>query len=207
MSARMPVWACRCLKRRTSTAEIRASVMRRPAAACGRTALLSARPVDACAPSYDRGFDALTRGGVAPIAISPATGKRNEIGPDVVLAQDLERLVRWWCAFVREGVDALLSCCHRLACERLFRTSGLLGGGRWVGRLLGQPKRPQSCSLFPEGPRLRLVVRPAFLRIVSGFLRLLGLCVSLVASLRMVRQCRLLVPAREMRRWATSDRV
>ena len=177
-----------------------------PANAAGQHCL-SARSVNACAPPYDRGFDALTRGGVAPIAIGPATGKRNEIGADVVLAQDLERLIRWWCAFVCESIDALLSCCHRLACERLFRTSGLLGGGRWVGRLFGQPKRSQSCSLLPESPRLRLVVRPAFLRIVSRFLRFLGLRVSLVASLRMVRQRRLLVSAQEMRRWARPDRV
>ena len=30
----------------------------------------------------------------------------------MVLAQDLERLIRWWCALVRESIDALLSCCH-----------------------------------------------------------------------------------------------
>jgi hypothetical protein len=32
----------------------------------------------------------------------------------VILTQDLERLVRWRCAFVRESIDALLSCCHPL---------------------------------------------------------------------------------------------
>ena len=130
--------------------------MRRLAAACGRTALLSARPVDACAPPYDRGFDALARGGVAPIAIGPATGKRNEIGADVVLAQDLERLVRWWCAFVREGVDALACLVAGCTSRPSLRASFLNERASWRGPVGRSPpwptEAPSVLQSFPGGP-------------------------------------------------------
>src|SRR3982074_546544 len=116
MSAMIPVWAGRRLKRLLKSAQ--ASCGGLPPHDAGQHCL-SARPVDACAPPYDRGFDALARSRVAPITIGPAAGERNEIGADVVLTQDLERLVRWWCAFVRESVDALLSCCHPLGRPRV----------------------------------------------------------------------------------------
>ena len=90
----------------------------------------------------------------------------------MILAQDLERLVRGRRAVVSELIDALLSCGHfePLAGERRLRTRGLLlRGGRLVGSFLG---------------------------IVSRFLCLLGLRVALVASLR-ISQGRLLVSAPE----------
>jgi hypothetical protein len=91
-------------------------------------------------PPYHSGFDALAAVGVGPVITGPSTRERNKIGADVILAQDLERLVRGRRAVVRELIDALLSCGHfePLAGERRLRTRGLLlGGGGLVGGLLG----------------------------------------------------------------------
>jgi len=65
-----------------------------------------------CPPAYHRDFDALAGVGVGPVITSPSTGERNKIGADVILAQDLERLVRGRRAVVSELIDALLSCGH-----------------------------------------------------------------------------------------------
>jgi hypothetical protein len=73
--------------------------------------LLSVRPVSACAPAYDLGFEAPAGIDIGPIGTGPSTTEGDEIGADVILAQDLERLVRRRRAFVNESIDALLSCC------------------------------------------------------------------------------------------------
>src|SRR5215831_5241061 len=90
---------------------------------------------------------------------------------------------------------------------RRLCSGGLLARARGcrVGRLFGQPKRSQSCGLFPNRPRLRLIGRPRFLGIVSRFLCLLEPCFGLIAFLGMIRQCCLLV-GREMTRSALVER-
>jgi hypothetical protein len=56
------------------------------------------------------------------------------------------------------------------------------------------------CSFFSNSPSLGLIVRPGLLGILSRFLCLLEPRFSLIAFLRMVRQRRLLVSARETTR-------
>jgi hypothetical protein len=47
-----------------------------------------------------------------PCAAAPSAQEWNDIRADVILAQELKRLVRWWYAFMNEGIDALLPRCH-----------------------------------------------------------------------------------------------
>jgi hypothetical protein len=43
---------------------------------------------------------------------SPSTKERNYVRADMILAKELEGLVRWRIAFMNESVQALLPCCH-----------------------------------------------------------------------------------------------
>jgi hypothetical protein len=43
---------------------------------------------------------------------SRSTKERNYIRADMILAKELEGLVRWRIAFMNESVQALLPCCH-----------------------------------------------------------------------------------------------
>ena len=63
-------------------------------------------------PAYHRDLNALRRSHTLPIVASPSTRERNYIGADMILAKELQGLVRWRIAFMNESVQALLPCCH-----------------------------------------------------------------------------------------------
>ena len=66
----------------------------------------------ALSPAYDSGFDPRARYSILPITATPSTQEWDNIRPDVILAKDLEQLVRWRFPFMNEGIDALLPCRH-----------------------------------------------------------------------------------------------
>ena len=67
------------------------------------------------APTKHRGFDAFVRIEVLPSAIPPSAQERNNIGTDVVLTKELQRLVRRRGPVMNKCVDALSPCCHVFA--------------------------------------------------------------------------------------------
>jgi hypothetical protein len=79
-----------------------------------RRAPLWAFHVNACSPADDHAFNALARFHILPIPATPSTREGNQIRADVILAKQLERLIRWWFAFMSERIYALLPRCHRL---------------------------------------------------------------------------------------------
>jgi hypothetical protein len=66
----------------------------------------------AFAPAYDHRFDARARYSIPPITATPSTREGDYIRPYVILAKNLERLIRRRLPFMNEGIDALLPCCH-----------------------------------------------------------------------------------------------
>ena len=46
-----------------------------------------------------------------PLVLFPQR-ERNYVGADMILAKELQGLVRWRIAFMNESVQALLPCCH-----------------------------------------------------------------------------------------------
>jgi hypothetical protein len=64
------------------------------------------------APADYRRFDATARIRIVPDSVAQPAQKRNHICPYVILTQELEWLIRRRIAFMREGIDALLPCCH-----------------------------------------------------------------------------------------------
>jgi hypothetical protein len=56
----------------------------------------------------------LARFHILPVAAAPSTWEGNYIGADVILTKKLDWPVRRWFAFVNEGIQALLPCCHPL---------------------------------------------------------------------------------------------
>jgi hypothetical protein len=65
-------------------------------------------------PAYHSDLNALRRSHTLPMVASPSTRERNYIRAYMILAKELEGLVRWRIAFMNESVQALLPCCHSL---------------------------------------------------------------------------------------------
>ncbi len=63
-------------------------------------------------PAYHRDLNALRRSHTLPMVASPSTRERNYVRADMILAKELEGLVRWRITFMNESVQALLPCCH-----------------------------------------------------------------------------------------------
>src|SRR5215475_8640664 len=74
----------------------------------------------------DHAFDALVRFHILPIPATPSTREGNHIRADVILAKQLERLIRWRLAFVSERIYAPLPRCHRLCLLVRFRSPSAL---------------------------------------------------------------------------------
>src|ERR1700733_3954445 len=65
-------------------------------------------------PADDRGLDAAVSVEALPSAVAPLAQERNDVGADVILTKQLQRLVRRWSSVVSIGVDTLLPGRHRL---------------------------------------------------------------------------------------------
>src|ERR1700733_789192 len=63
-------------------------------------------------PANDCGLDTVLRVETLPSAIAPLAQKRNDVGADVILAKEFQRLVLWWHSLMNIGADAILPCCH-----------------------------------------------------------------------------------------------
>ena len=66
------------------------------------------------APANYSSFDAVACFYTLPKASTPSTQKRNHIRADVILTKQFKGLIRRWYAFMSEGIDALLPCCHNI---------------------------------------------------------------------------------------------
>ena len=65
-------------------------------------------------PADDDGLDGLAGCHILPIPAAPSTGEGKYIRADVIFTKKLEGAVCRWLAFVNEGIQALLPCCHSL---------------------------------------------------------------------------------------------
>jgi hypothetical protein len=63
-------------------------------------------PADHC------GFDGFVCLHTLPGSARPSTQKRNDVGADMILAKEFKRLIRRRHAFVNEGINSCLACCH-----------------------------------------------------------------------------------------------
>src|ERR1700686_1325861 len=73
------------------------------------------------APAKHCDFDGGACRHALPSTALPSAQERNDIGADVILAQELKRLVRRRHAFMSEGADSLLPCRHAILIVRAVR--------------------------------------------------------------------------------------
>jgi hypothetical protein len=91
---------------------------------CRGSASLHARDFSSThAPADDCRLDGAAGIHALPNPAAPSTQERNDICADVILAQELKRLVRRRDAFVDEGIDSLLPCRHAVLIIRAVRDS------------------------------------------------------------------------------------
>jgi len=66
------------------------------------------------APADHRRFDGIARIDALPATATPSTQERDDISADVILAQELKRLLRRRYVVVNESIDSRLPCRHAM---------------------------------------------------------------------------------------------